>query len=119
MYHRMMVRRILLLFAFVAAFSTPAAAEKLTVYTWQGYGTGSNILNPKFAPKWKAVLTGKSDTAVVEKSPTPERMLEQFSKAHIIYGNTHSGVPKKAAEQGLQVGQKGSARYVLTAQEIA
>jgi hypothetical protein len=52
--------------------------------------------------------------------PKPERMLEQFAKAHIIYASTHSGIPKgEVVEQGLQIGEKGDPRYVLFAREIA
>ncbi|MBL9015615.1 MAG: hypothetical protein JNL83_15640 [Myxococcales bacterium] len=115
-----MVRRVLVVFGILALLAGPALAEKLTVYTWQGFGTGSNLHNPKFTPRWNAVIGGKKDATIVDKKPSPERMLEQFSKAHIIYGSTHSGIPKGSpAEQGLQIGDKGDARYVLFAREIA
>jgi hypothetical protein len=114
-----MVRRVVTVFVLLALFAGPAFAEKLTIYTWQGAQAASNILGPEFGPKWTAVLTGKNDTAIVEASPTPERMLDQFAKAHIIYGSTHSGVPKKSPpEQGVQIGKKGDARYVLFAREM-
>jgi hypothetical protein len=115
-----MVRRVVVVCFLLALLAGPAIADKLTIYTWQGAQAASNILGPVFGPRWKAVLTGQKDTAIVELSPTPERMLEQFAKAHIIYGSTHSGVPKDSPpEQGVQVGKKGDARYVLFAREIA
>jgi len=115
-----MVRRVLVVLVALALLGGPAVADKLVIYSWQGYGTGSNLHHPKFAPRWNAVTTGQKDTAIVDKKPKPERMLEQFAKAHIIYGSTHSGIPKGSPrEQGLQIGEKGDPRYVLFAREIA
>jgi hypothetical protein len=102
-----MVRRLLVVFVLLALFPGSAIAEKLTIYTWQGFGTGSNLHDPKFTPRWLAVVGGKKDTVINDKKPKPDRMLEQFAKAHIIYGSTHSGLPKEnPTEQGLQIGRR-------------
>ena len=115
-----MVRRALVVLVALALLGGPALAEKLTIYSWQGFGTGSNLHDPKFAPRWRVATTARKDTVIVDKKPTPDRMLEQFAKAHIIYGSTHSGIPKDSpSEQGLQIGEKGAKRYVLFAREIA
>jgi hypothetical protein len=101
--------------------SGPAHAEdkRLAVYCWQGHGTGSNLKNPKFEPKWRAVLEDAKNDITIEIFPSAERILEQAAKSDILYTSTHSGVPKGATEQGVQIGEKGDARYVLLASEIA
>lgn len=115
-----MVRRVVVVFVLLALLAGSAVADKLTIYNWQGFGTGSNLHDPKFTPKWLAVVGAKKDTVVNDLKPKPERMLEQFAKAHIIYGSTHSGLPKEnPTEQGLQIGEKDSGRFVLYAREIA
>lgn len=96
-----------------------AEDKRLSIYCWQGHGTGSNLKNPKFEPKWRAVLEDAKNDITIEIFPSAERILEQAKKADILYTSTHSGVPKGATEQGVQIGEKGDPRYVLLASEIA
>ena len=104
----------------IVAAPVRADGPSLQVYCWQGKGTGSNLLNKQFTPKWKAVLNdGKGATIAIDDHPSPEQILERIGKANVVYTNSHSGVPKGGNEQGLQVGDKGSGHYVLLARELA
>jgi hypothetical protein len=94
-----------------------AGAAQHTVYTWVGYDCGSHLLVPKFLGFWRSVTD--SPALVVQNKPSAAAMLAGFQNADIVYGTTHSGVPKGGAEQALQVGKKGTPGYVLTASQIA
>jgi len=103
-----------------AAAAVAAPSGNLQVYCWQGKGTGSNLLNPAFTKKWLSSLNdGAGARVTVELFPSPERILDMLGKSNIVFASTHSGLPKGADYQALQVGDKGSGRYVLKASEIA
>jgi hypothetical protein len=53
-----MVHRGIVVFVALVLLGGPALAEKLTIYSYQGFGTGSNLHNTKFSPRWNAVVTG-------------------------------------------------------------
>jgi hypothetical protein len=91
----------------------------LTIYCWQGGGTGSNLFNKAFTDKWKAVLNPGKNKITMELRPGRERILEMMGKANILYASTHSGIPKKAAEQALQLRNEKTGDYLLWAHEIA
>lgn len=91
----------------------------LKIYCWQGFGTGSNLSDKKFAPRFKNVLNPDKNTVTVEVFPAYDRILQMMQSSNILYASTHSGVPKKGNEQALQVGKKDAGRYLLAASEIA
>lgn len=114
-----LVLGVLLAAGLLTSGDAHAEDKRLSIYCWQGHGTGSNLKNPKFEPKWRAVLEDAKNDITIEIFPTAERILERAAASDILYTSTHSGVPKGATEQGVQVGEQGDPRYVLLASEIA
>jgi len=113
-----LITSLLLTILLCNANSGSSLESGLTIYCWQGATAFSNLGDPKFAPKWKSVLNEASNRIIIEIYPNRGRLLEMMRTASILYGSTHSGIPKKATEQALQIGKDDSADRLLMASEL-
>ena len=71
----------------IVAAPVRADGPSLQVYCWQGKGTGSNLLNKQFTPKWKAVLNdGKGATIAIDTDARRRALATELGAGDVLDG---------------------------------